>query len=229
MPLVVLPAHLRDFTSMYWIYLYGTKCLIRTDPLYRDGVNRTTNETVVMTSWSGKPEGCTVKCVDTNIGEIVGMASWDLYWQPGEQTRWQKPQRVAQPGTIEKWAESAVIKLWNRREKLCGKRRHIYRDSLGVHPYYQHRGVSYTLMRWGLDVADKLELPTYVECSDHDEVSFNERMGFEVITDERVIYRSKDTGMKEDIEVTLIVKMPSKAQGMSFREWADKGYPETYT
>lgn len=96
-----------------------------------------------------------------------------------------------------------------------------------VHPDHQKRGAGRLLMQWGIDIAEKLELPLYLETSE-DVAPFYEKMGCERLTDVKVIQTAEVTGAPGDVEVPLLVKMPSKAKGLSFQDWVDKGCPEGY-
>lgn len=49
-------------------------------------------------------------------------------------------------------------------------------------------------------------------------------MGFETLK-EKIVHKAEVLGTETDIEVPLMVKMPSAAKGMTFDEWREKGYP----
>jgi hypothetical protein len=49
-------------------------------------------------------------------------------------------------------------------------------------------------------------------------------MGFELL-EEKIVHKAEVLGTETDIEVPLMVKMPSAAGGLSFAEWREKGYP----
>lgn len=50
-------------------------------------------------------------------------------------------------------------------------------------------------------------------------------MGFEVL-EEQIVHEAALLGTDEDIVVPLMVRMPSCAKGMKFKEWCETGYPE---
>lgn len=99
--------------------------------------------------------------------------------------------------------------------------------TMATHPKYQRKGVGRLLVQWGINVAEQLGLPIYLESSKGG-VPLYEAVGFETLTHETLVHKASTTGEKEDMEVPLMVKMPSQAKGISFKEWADKGYPESY-
>lgn len=51
------------------------------------------------------------------------------------------------------------------------------------------------------------------------------KMGFEVL-EEEIVHEAALLGTDEDIVVPLMVKMPSSAKGLTFKEWRESGYPE---
>jgi hypothetical protein len=44
----------------------------------------------------------------------------------------------------------------------------------------------------------------------------------------RLVHRAEVTGDAADAEVPLMVRMPSGAGGLTFREWEEKGFPEDF-
>jgi hypothetical protein len=80
------------------------------------------------------------------------------------------------------------------------------------------------LAQWGIDVAEKLGLPIYLE-STVDSAPFFEATGFKKLENKTLAHTASALGAKEDIVVPLMVRMPSKANGMSFEEWQDKRFP----
>lgn len=67
-------------------------------------------------------------------------------------------------------------------------------------------------------------MPVYFESSPST-VGLYKKMGFEVL-DEQIVHDAALLGTDEDIVVPLMVRMPSCAQGMTFKEWRETGYPE---
>ena len=90
--------------------------------------------------------------------------------------------------------------------------------TIAVHPDYQVKGVGKKLVQWGLDVAEELKLPIYLE-STIEGVPLYERMGFKKLK-EGVTFTPEVTNLKEDIEAPLMVRMPASAGTMTFEEWA---------
>lgn len=80
------------------------------------------------------------------------------------------------------------------------------------------------LVQWGMDLGERAGLPVYFESSPST-VGLYTKLGFELL-DEKIIHKAEVLGTENDIEVPLMIRMPSLAGGMSFTEWKAKGYPE---
>ncbi|KAI1337259.1 acyl-CoA N-acyltransferase [Xylariaceae sp. FL0016] len=226
-PFVVLPAQISDIEPAYDVYFAAFAKEAILDFLFPGGVDRKAHTEGTKHWWNLDRNGYTIKCVDPDTGKIVGMASWDVFWRPGEEGAWPKPPGAEWlQGKEREKAETVLVPLWDMHEKLFGKRRHVYLPTMAVHPDYQRRGIGRLLMQWGIDMAEKLGLPIYLEATDAG-FPLYKSMGFERLTHVSVIHKAEVTGSAEDTNVPLMVKMPSKARGMSFEEWADKGYPES--
>jgi GNAT superfamily N-acetyltransferase len=101
--------------------------------------------------------------------------------------------------------------------------------AVGVHPAYQRRGIGGRLMKWGIDTAESMQLPIYTEASVPG-LPLYLRNGFERLTHVSLVHRAELIDKPDDVEIPLVVRMPSAAAaaGMGFQQWADKGYPETF-
>ncbi|CCF38674.1 hypothetical protein CH063_09714 [Colletotrichum higginsianum] len=72
-------------------------------------------------------------------------------------------------------------------------------------------------------MAELAGLPVYLESSE-EAFALYKRLGFEVLK-EKIVHRAGLVGAEKDVEVPLMVKMPSAAKGLSFEEWRARGYP----
>ncbi|KAI2472037.1 acyl-CoA N-acyltransferase [Annulohypoxylon bovei var. microspora] len=228
MPLAVLPAQLADIEPVYDVYFEAFKNEPILEFLYPGGVDRAAHAEGTRQWWSHDKTGYTIKCLDSSTGEIIGMASWDIFWQPGKENGWERPEGIPWlEGEDKARCEGVLGPMWDLREKLFGKKhRYIYLGVLAVHPEQQRRGVGRLLTQWGINAAEQLDLPVYLESS-MPGLPLYERMGFERLTHVSLIHKEESTGLPDE-EIPLMVKMPSAAKGLSFKEWADKGYPEGY-
>lgn len=91
-----------------------------------------------------------------------------------------------------------------------------------MHPAYQRRGVGRALIEWGIDLCDRCGLPLYLESSPTT-MPLYRKMSFTILK-EKIVHRKEVLGTDEDIEVPLMVRMPSFAN-MTFYEWRERGYP----
>lgn len=245
MGFVVLPATLSDIRSVYDVWFAAFRGQVILDLIYPgtnldDEAFRKLHADGTLEYWKGLTMEYTFKCVDTETGKIVGMATWQVYWRERTAEERVKPWIGWLEGQQRERAETFLGQLWEKREKYIGEKRHvctcifvrnIVRDSLltsvdchtvAVHPDYQGRGVGKKLMQWGLDIAEQLKVPIYLE-STHEGRSLYERLGFATLQ-EGVVFKPGVTQLKEDIEAPLMVRMPAAAGGMTFEQWMDGGY-----
>ncbi|KAI2630705.1 acyl-CoA N-acyltransferase [Hypoxylon sp. NC1633] len=228
MPLLVLPAQVADIEAVYDVYFAAFKDAPINDFLYPRGVDRQAHTEGMKQWWCHDRIGYTFKCLDTDTGKIVGMATWDIFWRSGDDNGWERPAGIPWlEGEEKERCEAVLNSMWDIREKLFGKRhRYIYLSVIGVHPDQQRRGIGRLLMQSGINIAEQLQVPIYTESSDVG-LPLYESVGFERLTHVRLVHKEEVTG-RPDTEVPLVVKMPSTAKGVTFKQWVEKGYPEAY-
>ncbi|KAH6645893.1 acyl-CoA N-acyltransferase [Truncatella angustata] len=228
MTFAVLPALIPDISPVYDVYFEAFKNGKVLEFLFPGGVDRQAHKHGITLWWHQDLNGYTIKCVDADTGSIVGMAQWEVFWRPGKQNLWMLPKGAEWlKGDKRKKAESILIPDWTMRDKLFGGRKHVYCVTMAVHPKYQRKGIGRSLTQWGVDIAEQLGLPIYLESTDA-AVPLYESVGFQRVTHETLVHKAILTGQKEDVVVPIFVRMPSKANGLSFQEWAGKGYPDSY-
>lgn len=126
MPFVVLPALVEDIERIYDIQFAAFKDEPIMRFLYPHGVDRKLHTEGTHEWWKQDQIGHPVKCVDTETGEIVGMAVWDIFWRPGEEHAFQKPEGIPWlTGDDKKKCERILMPMWDMRVQLFGKRRYI--------------------------------------------------------------------------------------------------------
>jgi len=152
----------------------------------------------------------TVKCVDTETGKVVGMALWDIYLTPSE---WKKGGISWLQGKEKERAEPLVNPLWDARELLWNNERYVYCNVLAVHPDYQRRGIGELIFKYGMGIAEQVQLPIYIESSKEAQRLY-EKMGCRRLK-ARPVYKFGDLGSdetdgsKEDRGAVLYVWIPS--------------------
>ncbi|KAI1393733.1 acyl-CoA N-acyltransferase [Hypoxylon trugodes] len=228
MPLAVLPAQVADIEPVYDVYFAAFKNEPIIDFLYPGGVDRKAHTEGTKQWWSHDRIGYTVKCLDTDTGEIVGMATWDIFWKSGKDNGWERPAGIPWlEGEEKARCEDVLNNMWDIRDKLFGKRhRYIYLSVIAVDPKHQRRGIGRLLMQWGIDVAEQLQLPIYTEASESG-LRLYESVRFERLTQVKLVHKEEVTG-RPDVEIPLVVRMPSSAKGLRFEEWVNNGYPQNY-
>lgn len=73
-------------------------------------------------------------------------------------------------------------------------------------------------MKWGMDVAEELNLPIYLE-STVEGVPLYKKLGFETLS-ESILFKPEITRVDKEVRSPLMVKMPAAAGRTTFEEWA---------
>jgi ribosomal protein S18 acetylase RimI-like enzyme len=160
------------------------------------------------------PTQYTLKCVDCETGQVVGMALWDIYLTP---STWRRPEISWLSGEERNRAESLISPLWDAREQLWLDKRYLYCHVIAVHPEYQRRGIGQLLMEYGIGVAQKASLPVYIESS-QDGMRLYEKLGCQRVREPRNhgvkdMGQSAVNGFEKGSEVVLFVWVPTGGEG----------------
>ena len=94
---------------------------------------------------------------------------------------------------------------------------------IGVEPKHQGRKAGAAVIEWGTDLCERTNLPLYFESSPST-VALYEKWGYQRLN-EKIVHSAEVLGTETDIEVPLMVRMPSGAGGIDFYDWKAKGYP----
>ncbi|KAL4975998.1 acyl-CoA N-acyltransferase [Aspergillus desertorum] len=118
---------------------------------------------------NSKPFQKYVKIVDSSARDergqkyerIVAYAKWDLATPEERGRRYPLWHGDMPAGQCDEFFEREE----RERERVMGRIRHYYLDTLVVHPEYQRRGVGSMLLRWGCNLADEAGVALYVDAS----------------------------------------------------------------
>ncbi|KIX07796.1 uncharacterized protein Z518_02450 [Rhinocladiella mackenziei CBS 650.93] len=230
MPVVVLPALIPDIEEVYDIYFAAFKNEpmgeIMLGILFPGGITeefRKSHAAATLDWWHKSTTQYTFKVVEVETREIIGMILADVYWKERSEQERQWTGIPWLQGAEKERAEAITRPLWEVREKLFGGRRYVYVHAIAIKPEKQGLKAGMALIQWGIDMADRGEVPIYIESSPSTWKLY-ERVGFERI-EEKIVHKKELTHAKEDIDVPLMVRMPTVAKGMTFDEWRAKGYP----
>ncbi|KAF6821338.1 GNAT family protein [Colletotrichum plurivorum] len=226
MGLTVLPALIPDIPKVYDAYFEAFKGSAILDLLFPSGIDdafREGHTKHTLSYWHTSGSQYTLKCVDSETGEVVGMALWDVFLKERTPEEYKNPGVTWLQGEEKERAEELINPLCDMKAKLWAGRRHVYCHVIAVNPKHQRRGAGALLTKWGLDMADLAGLPVYLESSEEG-FPLYKRLGFEVL-DEKIVHRAGLVGAEKDVEIPLMVKMPSIAKGLTFKEWRAQGYP----
>ncbi|KAM0460887.1 hypothetical protein ACHAO4_001683 [Trichoderma viride] len=228
---VVLPALIPDIPKVYDVYFnafqndqMGKIMLEILFPGVIDDDFKKAHAAGTLAYWHTSPSQYTFKCVDTSTGDIIGMALGDVYLSERSEEERRNQGVPWLLGEQRERAEKILNPLWEVRERLFGGRRYIYCHVIGIDPRHQGRKAGALLVQWGMDLGERAGLPVYFESSPST-VGLYTKLGFELL-DEKIVHKAEVLGTENDIEVPLMIRMPSLAGGMSFTEWKAKGYPE---
>lgn len=203
--------------------------------------------------WHQAESQYTFKCIDNETGETIGMALADILLRERSEEERKFGGIPWLEGKDREKAEAVVGPLAAMREKLLGGHRHVCKcfsgysvpmqtwrmrinsigclltgcaadcHVMGVVPEYQGRSAGRALLEFAIYTADQLCLPLYFESSPTT-VGLYRKLGFEELP-ERIVHKAELLGTETDIEVPLMVRMPSSAGGMDFAQWVAAGYP----
>lgn len=250
----ILPALIPDIEKVYDVYFAAFKGdkmgRIMVDLLFPAGSDsdefRKAHTAGTLAWWHTCGVQYTYKCVDTETGEIIGMALGDILLQ-GRTDEERKYQSVGWLEGEQRERADAVLKpLHEAREKLFGGRPHICKHNpddeetpqygsrpnifspadvhvIGIHPNFQGRQAGALWCKWGMDLSDSLGLPLYFEASPST-YKLYEKIGYETL-EEKIVHSPETMGTDTPIEVPLMVNMPRAAGGLTFRDWRAAGYP----
>ncbi|CRK23924.1 hypothetical protein BN1723_003064 [Verticillium longisporum] len=231
MSYAILPALIPDIEKVYDAYFSAFKGDLMGDImvklLFPGGVEgeefRKAHAAGTLAWWHQSKVQYTYKCVDTETGEIVGMALGDIYLN--ERT---EEERAFQgvgwlEGEQREKAEAVLKPLHDAREKLFGGRKYVYVHVIAIDPKFQGRKAGALWCQWGKQLSDSLGLPLYFEASPST-YKLYEKMGYETLED-TIVHKAAVFGTPKDIEVPLMVNMPVAAAGLTFKEWRAADYP----
>ncbi|OAQ96632.1 hypothetical protein LLEC1_07737 [Akanthomyces lecanii] len=92
-------------------------------------------------------------------------------------------------------------------------------------PSTKGRKAGAVIVQWGIDLGESAGLPSYFKSSPST-VGLYKNTGFEM-PDEQIVHDAALLGTDADIVVPLVVRMPSCAKGMTFKERRETGYPKS--
>lgn len=169
MPLKVLPLAAGDTRS--WAEIYypafspGTIGILWKEKPSEESI---TGFGDALKSGLEKPETHAFKCVDTDLNDkIIAVAKWSVYEKPRSMEEVEEGfvLRKTFPEDNVDARREFMQGIWDSRREFMGGQPHVILDTLICHPDHHRRGAGRMLMQWGLDKADELGLPAYLEAS----------------------------------------------------------------
>ncbi|PVI02750.1 acyl-CoA N-acyltransferase [Periconia macrospinosa] len=119
----------------------------------------------VLDSRKEDPAMVFVIAVDEVTGEQMAFSKWCFY-KTEEEAKAAPPRlNPSGPGTNEEACKAFFGGLGQKKAEIIGNMPHAYLGMLHTGPQYQKRGAASALLKWGLQRADELNLPVYLESS----------------------------------------------------------------
>lgn len=154
-----------------------------------------------------------IKAVDTDLDDkIVSTAKWQIH--PRQRSEAELDQEAAE-GRDHLFSEGANVEAMKeffgelaqgRRERFGGDP-YVLLSLLAVHPEHQRRGLGALQVQKGLEVADRLGLPAYLESSPKGKGLYA-KFGFEEKGE--MVFDARKFGREENVPHTLMVR-PARA------------------
>ncbi|OCL10895.1 hypothetical protein AOQ84DRAFT_336738 [Glonium stellatum] len=122
-----------------------------------------------LNSMRNEPDCHFLKVIDTDINKIISCAKWriNLEERSEEVVERSLPKpREPQPDSCVGAEKDFVTYLANSRRDFMGVKPFYFLHMLITLPEHHRRGAGAMLLKWGLDQADKAQLPSYLEASD---------------------------------------------------------------
>jgi hypothetical protein len=129
MVFAVLPCTIPDIAEVYDVYFTAFEGEPVAEILFPWDVNneefRKGHTAHTTDYWHRDNLQYTFKCIDTDTGEIVGMALWDIHWKQRSQEERKKPSVDWLKDQQKERAEGLILPLWEKKEELLGGKPHV--------------------------------------------------------------------------------------------------------
>ncbi|THW02716.1 hypothetical protein D6D25_08526 [Aureobasidium pullulans] len=121
---------------------------------------------------------------DIGTKAVIGAAQWEVNPMPPMNAQQEQPSSLPDVSLNVEGGNMLALNTFRTMQTDCHQRimekqPHVYLGIMVVKPGYQGRGVGSFAMKWGVDLADRLGLPIYVEATLPGRRLY-ERWGFEV-------------------------------------------------
>ncbi|KAG9237422.1 acyl-CoA N-acyltransferase [Amylocarpus encephaloides] len=230
MGLVVIPALIPDIPKIYDIYFKAFNnepmAALMVKILFPQGITedfKKAHAASTLEYWHHAKHQYTCKCVDTDTGEIIGMALGDGYFHERSEEERKDYGVTWLEGSEKERAEKILTPLHEVRERLFGNKKYIYVHVVAVDPKNQGRKAGAALVQWGIDLGEQSGVPVYFESSPTT-IGLYEKMGWHRLK-ETVVHKADVLGTEEDITVPLVIRFPSYAGNITYEDWKAQGFP----
>ncbi|KAF2804581.1 uncharacterized protein BDZ99DRAFT_481054 [Mytilinidion resinicola] len=138
----------------------------------------------VLKGRTANPTILQLKITDTDTGKIVAVGVWGIVvnWVDAPQgpKHWATAPYYAEGSVERECAEAILEDFVARRERYTHGHAHMILHDLNTDPDYERRGCASMLIKYGLEIADRLFIPVWVESSPM-ALPLYQRHGFEIV------------------------------------------------
>ncbi|KAF2242637.1 hypothetical protein BU26DRAFT_534674 [Trematosphaeria pertusa] len=170
MPLELHPVVESDFPDFVRIQVAafnnGMTAYLVPRPVSEDWIEKSVDKHIKC--FRAEPDCRFLKVIDTEqSGRMIAVAKWRI--NEKERTEEQIQPMLPVPGEEQEGNPAAQDFMWylNRvRREFMGTKPFYFLHLLVTHPEHQRRGAGAMLVRWGIEQADKVQLPSFLEATE---------------------------------------------------------------
>ncbi|KAK3712573.1 hypothetical protein LTR37_009016 [Vermiconidia calcicola] len=159
-----------------------------------------------------------MKVIDTDLpddrphGKIVGAAMWKFFSKDRTEEELRAEEKEGEkrglpPDCNPALAEEFYGNLAKCKREIMGGKAYVLLNILATLPEYHRRGIGGMHMRWGLEQADRLGLPSYLEATPMGRPLYT-KLGYEMVRDFE--FDARKYGCDHDIPHVCMLR-PAKA------------------
>lgn len=142
------------------------------------------------------------------MGKIVGVSHWKFYLhqRSNEELDAEKKEKADEPfppDVNEELLKEFFGEIGKHKREIMGGKPYVLLSLLATRKAYHRRGIGAMHLRWGLEQADQLNLPSYLEASPMGKPLYL-RMGYEELRP--LPFDAKKWGATEDLPHSILLR-----------------------
>lgn len=160
-----------------------------------------------------------MKVIDTELpedgpfGQAVGIAKWKFFPHDRTEAEMEAEKKESDeegnpPDSNGPMIEEFLDKISEFKKEILGNRAHVLLHVLATLPQHHRRGIGAMHLKWGLEQADRLGVPAYLESSPAGKPLYT-RMGFQEM--KPFPFDARKWGLDHDLPHTCMLRQPEIA------------------